>query len=299
MLKNKLCVLFLNLLLAINIFSYEIFFSGEELVRFLKEKILESNSLRLVSFSLDDTISNELLKVKSEIFLEYEGGYSGVLFLPIIYDKNIEGYLHEKFIVFDDNSVLFGTGNFTKSGLLTDFNVFIYTDDQKIVNVFLQEISNFKKGKYANDKSKIKVNLKKTDLNNVKIVTGPSDQITKEILNNIKKAKKSIKVFSYSFTDPYFVEALERMSSKGVDVQILSDDWNKLYDSPIKYLSNINVRYNDKIHAKTIIIDEKKSIIGSYNLTYRAREKNDEIIMIIDNESVANILTKKFDLLFQ
>ncbi len=92
--------------------------------------------------------------------------------------------------MFDDNSVLFGTGNFTKSGLLTDFNVFIYTDDQKIVNVFLQEISNFKKGKYANDKSKIKVNLKKTDLNNVKIVTGPSDQITKEILNNIKKAKK-------------------------------------------------------------------------------------------------------------
>ena len=73
MLKNKLCALFLILLLAINIFSYEIFFSGEELVRFLKEKILESNSLRLVSFSLDDIISNELLKVKSEIFLEYEG----------------------------------------------------------------------------------------------------------------------------------------------------------------------------------------------------------------------------------
>lgn len=69
MLKNKLCALFLILLLAINIFSYEIFFSGEELVRFLKEKILESNSLRLVSFSLDDIISNELLKVKSEIFL--------------------------------------------------------------------------------------------------------------------------------------------------------------------------------------------------------------------------------------
>ena len=296
--KSKLFALFIILLISINIFSYEIFFSGEELVRFLKEKILQSHSLRLVSFSLDDTISNELLKVKNEIFLEYEGGYSGTVMLTINYDKNIEGYLHEKFIVFDDSSVLFGTGNFTKSGLLTDFNVFIYTDDQKIVNVFLQEISNFKKGKFANDKSPIHVNLKKTDLNKLTIVTGPSNQITKDILNNIKKAKKSIKVFSYSFTDPYFVEAFERISSKGVPVQIFSDDWNKLYNSPIKYLSGIDVKYIDNIHAKIILIDEHIVIIGSYNLTYRAREKNDEIIIIIDNESVANILNKKFDLLF-
>jgi len=298
MIKSKLFIILFILIFVINIFSYEIFFSGEKLLKFLKDKILQSQSLRLVSFSLDDTISNELAKVNSEIFLEYEGGYSGNSNLSINYDKNIDGYLHEKFILFDDESVLFGTGNFTESGLLTDFNVFIYTEDQKIVDIFLQEVSNFKKGKFGKNKNPIYVVLKNTDLNHVKIVTGPSNQITSSILREVKKAKKSIKVFSYSFTDPYFVEVLERMSSKGISVEILSDDWNKLYDSPIKFLTGIDVKYNDNIHAKTIIIDDEIVILGSYNLTYRAREKNDEIITIINNESVANILRQKFDLLY-
>lgn len=297
--KKSLIFILFFLLLTNLIYAYQLFFSGEELTFFLKKKIESSKSIRLVSFSLDDTISEEILKTNYEIFLEYEGGYSGNYDLSIKYDKNRDGYLHEKFIVFDDQSVLFGTGNFTESGLIKDFNIFIYTEEKEIVKVFLKELNNFKKGKFGINKEQINVNLMGTELGNVKIITGPSEKIYNEILKEIKKAKEFVSVIAYSFTDPYFVEILEKMSSKNVKIRILSDDWNRIYESPLKFMLGVELKYRNDIHAKALIIDEETFIIGSYNLTYRAREKNDEIVLIIKNKGISKAINRKFDLLWK
>jgi phosphatidylserine/phosphatidylglycerophosphate/cardiolipin synthase-like enzyme len=64
-------------------------------------------------------------------------------------------------------------------------------------------------------------------------------------------------------------------------------------------MQGINIKYRNDIHAKCITIDGETVIIGSYNLTYRAREKNDEMVVIIKNKGLADIINRKFDLLWQ
>jgi phosphatidylserine/phosphatidylglycerophosphate/cardiolipin synthase-like enzyme len=298
-LKTKFILTALFLFSFTSLFSYELFFSGGELVHFINQKLKTSTSVKVVSFSLDDTISENLSAINHQIFLEKDGGYSGDINLSIKYDKNTDGYLHQKYMIFDNNSVLFGTGNFTTSGLLTDLNIFIYTEDEKIVKVFLDEYENFQWGKFGYSKEVINQRLNTTEFGKVKIITGPSKEVLNSVLNEIKRSKISLKVFSYSFTDPYFVHVLEQASSNDVKVEILSDDWNKIYTSPLKYMQGINIKYRNDIHAKCITIDGETVIIGSYNLTYRAREKNDEMVVIIKNKGLADIINRKFDLLWQ
>ncbi|RAO98455.1 hypothetical protein PW5551_09785 [Petrotoga sp. 9PW.55.5.1] len=297
--KKTISLLLIIVLISGKIFSYELFFSGEELLFFLNQKLNSSKSIKLVSFSLDNTISDGISKINHEIFLEKDGGYSGDIPLSITYDKNYDGYLHQKFIIFDNNSILFGTGNFTKSGLKEDFNIFIYTEDMNIVAVFLKEFSNFRNGKFGNNKKIVKENLRNTDMGNIEIITGPSEEIYKTVLKKVSTAKESIKLFSYSFTDPYFIQKLEKLSSKNICIQIISDDWNKIYNSPLIFMMGIDIKYRNDIHAKCLTIDNEITIIGSYNLTYRAREKNDEVVVIINNRGIADTINAKFDLLWQ
>jgi len=298
-LRKKLTLTALFLFSFTSLFSYELFFSGGELVHFINQKLNTSTSVKVVSFSMDDTISKNISVMNHQIFLEKDGGYSGDLKLNIKYDKSLDGYLHQKYMIFDNNSVLFGTGNFTTSGLLSDLNIFIYTEDEKIVKVFLDEYENFQSGLFGDSKKVINDRLSMTEFGKVKIVTGPSKEILNSVLREIERSKFSIKVFSYSFTDPYFVHILEKASSNNVKVEILSDDWNKIYSSPLKYMVGIKIKYRNDIHAKCITIDDDTVIIGSYNLTYRAREKNDEMVVIIKNKGLADIINRKFDLLWQ
>jgi phosphatidylserine/phosphatidylglycerophosphate/cardiolipin synthase-like enzyme len=115
-----------------------------------------------------------------------------------------------------------------------------------------------------------------------------------EILSEIKKSKEKIEIFTYSFTDPFFIYELENASFKEKNIFILSDEWNLIYNSPLKNTVSLNIKYIPGIHAKTIIIDEKVLIIGSYNFTYRAREVNDEFVLIIFNEELSQKISKKF-----
>jgi phosphatidylserine/phosphatidylglycerophosphate/cardiolipin synthase-like enzyme len=48
-----------------------------------------------------------------------------------------------------------------------------------------------------------------------------------------------------------------------------------------------------------MVLDNKKLVIGSYNLTYRAREKNDEFLVIVDDSKLVSAVREKFELYFK
>ena len=65
--------------------------------------------------------------------------------------------------------------------------------------------------------------------------------------------------------------------------------------------NNINVIYDsnpNKMHHKVFIIDEKTVIFGSMNPTQAADTKNDENILIIENETIAKKFLEEFNSLF-
>ncbi|HOG34251.1 MAG TPA: phosphatidylserine/phosphatidylglycerophosphate/cardiolipin synthase family protein, partial [Petrotogaceae bacterium] len=216
----------------------------------------------------------------------------------IFRDNNKEGYLHEKFIIFDGKAVLFGTGNFTENSLKNDFNVFVYTQNPIVTALFLEEINNFQNNRYGHDKSIIDRQVK-ADGCTFRMITGPSVNIYKSLIKEIQNSSQSIDIFSFSFTDPFMVYELEKASASGVKIRMVSDDWNLMYSSPIQYLKGIEVVYDPGVHAKIMVLDNKKLVIGSYNLTYRAREKNDEFLVIVDDSKLVSAVREKFELYFK
>ena len=280
-------------------FAFDIFFSGSEIEYFLKDKIYSSLFIQVVSLSTDDFFISMLGDKKTDLFIEAALFESEVpKNVRIFKDNNKEGYLHEKFIIFDGKAVLFGTGNFTENSLKKDFNVFVYTQNHIVTALFLEEIKNFKNNRYGHDKIIIDRQVK-TDSCAFRMITGPSANIYRSLIKEIRNSIESIDIFSFSFTDPFMVYELEKASASGVKIRMVSDDWNLMYSSPIQYLKGIEVVYDPGVHAKIMVLDNKKLVIGSYNLTYRAREKNDEFLVIVDDSKLVRSVREKFELYFK
>lgn len=242
--------------------------------------------------SIDDTLYNLINMRKVTIYCEFNNINKENNF-NIIQSKNKEGYLHQKFIIFDNSSVLFGTGNFTKNGIYDQFDVFIYSENEDIVKFFLDEINQYKKGIYGVNKKYLESTIICKDFS-MKLFNSPSEKSYRNILYELRKAKDNVKIFTYAFTDPFFIYELQYLQSRGIKVEILSDIWNLQYNSPINELLDINIKYINNMHAKIIIVDDETYILGSYNFTYRAREKNDEFAAIIKNSKKVEIILNYF-----
>jgi phosphatidylserine/phosphatidylglycerophosphate/cardiolipin synthase-like enzyme len=280
-------------------FSYKIFLTPSyELYEFIKEKVIISNNVKFVSLSIDTPFLDILDNNKTKGYIEYEMmNFESSYILP---DKNIDGYLHEKFIIFDDESVLFGTGNLTSGSIFEDLNVFVYSEDNKIVDLFQSEFNNFKNGNFGNKKRSIDKEVKSQDLGKIKFVTGPSKNIYNVVDNFINSSKKYLYIFSFSFTDGRILYDLEKLASRNVEVKIIADKWNIMNYSNIKYLKGIDYKIVNKyrnMHLKALI-NENGVLLGSYNLTYRAREKNDEYIIISSKNSLKNFFINLFNFIW-
>lgn len=150
------------------------------------------------------------------------------------------------------------------------------------------------------------------------IPTGPrfDHRVMNDILNlSFVNAKQSIKIIS-----PYFqltdnlISSLLVAKRSGVDVEIIlpgtcDNKWFLLYMNRMAYEDLINegvkiYEYSGFIHSKLIIIDNKMSLTGTYNLDFRSLTSNYESILVIDgimiNESLNNYFEniKSYSLLY-
>ncbi|WP_143012930.1 phospholipase D-like domain-containing protein [Geotoga petraea] len=286
--KLKYSFLLINLISIIS-FSYEVFSNGEYFKIFLENKIKLSKEIKIVTYSMDDTLTNILVDKNHHIILDPSANRSKK-------DLNIQnvtapntGIQHEKFYIFDNKEVLFGTGNMTFSGILGDKNIYIFTEDKAITNIFLKEFDNLATQKYKKSLSK---KIKDSELGSFEFHSTPNESIYKVIQKEIKNAKVNIDVFAFSLTDPFLVYELEKASSRGIEVNLYFDDWNEYYSDAVKNLKGINKYSYSDLHAKVLIIDNKRIILGSYNYTYKARNTNYELFTIIENKTISDIIKR-------
>jgi phosphatidylserine/phosphatidylglycerophosphate/cardiolipin synthase-like enzyme len=59
---------------------------------------------------------------------------------------------------------------------------------------------------------------------------------------------------------------------------------------------DVRIDGNDgQMHHKVFIVDEKIVVMGSYNFSRAAEERNDETIIIVYNEDIANFFMEEFE----
>lgn len=122
----------------------------------------------------------------------------------------------------------------------------------------------------------------------------PQEPCTKLLIHTIRKARNSIYVQAYTFTQWRIAKALIQAHKRGVKVHIILDksQFKDRHCQITNYLMhhNIPVWRDDNFniaHNKVMIIDQSTIETGSFNYTVSAQKYNAENMLIIDSHQLA------------
>jgi len=123
------------------------------------------------------------------------------------------------------------------------------------------------------------------------------------LIDNISKARDSIKIAVAWFTNARLLEALLMKIDEGVNVElIIRDDYvnNSIDSLPWSDFVVKNGRLyfssnSKKLHHKYCVIDNMTVISGSYNWTYQAENVNQESVVTLSDVTVANNFAGNFE----
>ncbi len=218
--------------------------------------------------------------------------------------KYTNSIMHNKFFIFDNNIVWLGSSNLSQTDL-ADFNanINILAKSEKLAHIYKQEFEQMYNKKFHELKSSI-LNKENLNIGNeiiVSIYFSPTDKIiTNYIIPAINKAQKNIYISSFIITHKKVENALISAKTRGVDIKVITDATSangkySIHNSLRSY--NIPVKIENKagkMHSKSIIIDEKSVFIGSMNLTKSGENKNDENVILIHNNKIAQNFKEQF-----
>ena len=189
---------------------------------------------------------------------------------------------HQKTLIVDDKKAIIMTFNFTRSAFKNDRNFAIVIDDPKRVNAIKSVFS-------ADWNQKPVVNSSSN------LIFSPDDS-RNQLLALINQAKSSIKIYAQNISDYKIVGALAKAARKGVKIDILTS--SKLREKQADFLSRAGVNIHQSkaryIHAKVMVIDNKKAVIGSINLTRASLDDNRELSAVTDDPTVIKQLNEVF-----
>jgi len=226
--------------------------------------------------------------------------------IPILGDRR-EGLMHDKFVVIDRSEVWMGSMNFTFSGTYEDNNNLILIRSVKMAENYTKEFDEmFVDDKFGQSTVPETPNPEIT-INGTRIETyfSPDDGVEAHLLNILENAQESIYFMAFSFTSDAVGELIRSRSEGGVIIagvmeeQQVKSNIGTEYD-PFKQ-AGLDV-YSDgnagQMHHKTMIVDKKVVITGSYNFTRSAEERNDENIVIFYNPEIAAFYLQEFNRIY-
>jgi len=125
----------------------------------------------------------------------------------------------------------------------------------------------------------------------------PEFDCAKAIIDLFDQAKSTIHVAIYSLTEPNIVDAMIRANSRGVKVEIVADETESKSVTQARMIkkltqSGVNVRVairqKSLMHNKVAIFDNQTICTGSFNWTVNAEKNNNENLLIVDGQDLAN-----------
>lgn len=200
--------------------------------------------------------------------------------------------MHHKFCV-DEQYVLTGSWNPTERGTYKNDNYILFVKSKLLSENYKKAYDSLEEKQQA---IPLKINLSGILVENYFC---PTHHCEEEVLEKLEHANESVYILAFSFTSKPIAEKLVEKKEKGLHIEVLFEKTRIASYSQYQYLNASNVTvYKDTnpytMHEKAFIIDNKTVILGSYNPTKAATEKNDENILIIHDEEIANEFLKEF-----
>ncbi len=211
--------------------------------------------------------------------------------------------MHNKFMIVDGEVLLTGSANFTENGLGSDNNFLVRVEDPRLSGVYLDEFNSmFEDGKFgAADLQPTSITSYDVDGSILEVFFSPEDAVQQRLLTLAGEADSSIHFLAYTFTLDELGQLLVDKHRAGVEVggvfegEMLPGSTGTEYDRFRRAGMDIRLDGNPNLmHEKLMIIDGEILVVGSYNFTRAANERNDENLLVIRDATVARRFEQEY-----
>ena len=137
--------------------------------------------------------------------------------------------MHNKFFIFDNNTVITGSANLSRTDMSGfNSNAIIIINSKEIAQIYTNEFEQMYEGKFHNIKKQInKKNRFKLNNSKISVYFSPKDNtISTAIIPLINQAKKYIYIPTFLITDKKVTNALIQAHNRGLDIKLIIDATN-------------------------------------------------------------------------
>ena len=215
--------------------------------------------------------------------------------IPVIGD-NRDGLMHDKFIIIDRSEVWLGSMNFTDGGAFDDNNNLMRIRSAKMAENYIKEFEEM----FIDDSFGEEI-IPETphptltiDDTRIDVYFSPDDGVLAGLLPVLESAQESIYFLAYSFTSNQLGEIVRQKAQAELAVAGVMDDEQVRSNQGTEFdpfrQANLDVRIDGidgLMHHKVFIVDEQIVVLGSYNFSQNAEERNDENLLIIYDPVIA------------
>jgi len=210
--------------------------------------------------------------------------------------------MHNKFWIFDGQTVWTGSTNITVSGIFEQNNNAVVVRSAEAAAIYEREFAEMWDGQYGPG-SPSTADEQSTVVNGtpLQIYFSAEDDVMTRIIPIVRGAQSNIRFYAFSFTDQPLAQAMIDRAGTGVDAagvfekvgsETESAQLRSLYCAKVPVRQDGNPRF---LHDKVIVVDNRYVITGSFNFSANATESNDENVIIIDNPQIASLYMQEFE----
>ena len=225
--------------------------------------------------------------------------------IPVIAD-NRKPLMHHKFTVIDQLEVWSGSMNYTVRGAYRNDNNLIHIRSQKLAQSYTREFDEM----FTDDRFGA---LSETDTpftrvivdgTEVEVYFSPDDEVATRLLSLIASAEERIDFLAFVFTSDPLAQSLIAQKNDGVRVRgVIERGQANTTGSEVgrMLLAGLDLRLDanqNKMHHKVIVIDGEIVVTGSYNFSRNAEEDNDENVLILHSEEIAQQYLIEFERIY-
>ncbi|ADR36110.1 phospholipase D/Transphosphatidylase [Oceanithermus profundus DSM 14977] len=214
--------------------------------------------------------------------------------VDLCYDDR-PGLMHDKFAVLDAREVWTGSTNWSYNGLHKNDNDLLVLTGEPAARLYHAAFAALWRRK-PRPPAPATLELDGGGRLSVFFSPGYGEAALERIVRELDAAEREVWVAAFVLTHPRVLEALNAAARRGVEVRVLLERRN-LPDSREEALGpRVEVREDANpaaMHLKTIVIDERTVVTGSFNFTRSAVSRNDENLLVLTHPQLARRYKEK------
>jgi phosphatidylserine/phosphatidylglycerophosphate/cardiolipin synthase-like enzyme len=229
--------------------------------------------------------------------------------ITIIDDQQL-GLMNNRFIVIDHKEVWTGSLSYDLAGVFREYNSLIRILSPEVAADYTQEFNEmFEKNQFGPFVAPLTpypvVEIQGVQ---VEVLFSPDDIVAGRLSQVIAEAKESISFLAYSFASSDLGTIIRDRAKEGVaingvlefdlvDPDQVNPNPNLVEELNFFRQAGLNVlldRNPELLNHKMMVIDGQIVVVGSYDFTNRAENDNDENVLIIHSEAVAQKFLEEF-----